>query len=168
MGRPKKIKSIHKEADTFEFNVIKSQLNCINNAVDLPDNQYGVSVVVDVLADVLGQVKQGENIIGDCSMIAKIQELYKKAYFTIQINVSKIDWSDMEERLYFRLSAKKIIQIPSLVEVGDILAAELEFRSEKDDSSLFVHRAGTFAGKDLKNRDELLSKIKMMVYSKFY
>jgi len=150
----------------FEFNIKKKSIKC-TDAIDLPDNQYGVMVYIDIMDDLFGIVRQNE-IIGSCKGTLKMRELYKKAKVAIRLNISKINWVDEEEELYFKVSAKTVSQIPYMQDVGDVIASEFEFRIESTgDKDPYHYKNSSIVGKSLENKDELFSRIKNLIYSKF-
>lgn len=155
----------------FDFSITKSKIDCIHNAIDLPNNQFAVSVQVDLMAGMFGEVKQGIDVIGECTGINAIRNLYRKAVFTIQLNISEIDWSEDIPDLFFRVSARSVFQLPNMREVGTVFAAETALKTAPVDNTTIEemeYRKQILAGKSLENRDELFEKIEMHVYSKFH
>lgn len=166
-----KVKIIKEEFISFGFDIGKNLINCTQNAVDLPNNQFGINVFIDVLKDDNGIVLQRDKEIGACSLISpSIRKLYKTCKFTVQLNISLIDWTDKDESLFFKLGANTVYQLPMEKEVGIIINSDLKLLTELDieeDKRGFTFAKKLVTGKSLSNRDELFSRVKMLVNSKF-
>jgi hypothetical protein len=156
---------------TFDFNVQKSKMNVANYAIDLPDNQYGVNITVSPLQGEHGEVRLGQNIVGDCAKIPyDVLAKYKRANFNILLNVSVIDWSDKEPYLFFTTEIQKVLQMPKRVEVGSIVSADTAFKSGLEmeaQNKGFEYSPTLLAGRTLENKYKLFERIKKLLYSKF-
>lgn len=162
---------LKEEYISFGFDIGKTLINCTNNAIDLPNNQFGINVFIDVLEGDNGIVLQKNKQIGSCSLISpSIRRLYKVCKFTVQLNISLIDWTDIDESLFFKLGAKSVYQLPKENEVGIIINTNLKLLTETDmeeEKRGFSFAQRLLPGKSLSNRDELFSRVKMLVNSKF-
>lgn len=156
---------------SFGFDIDKIKINCTKYAIDLPNNEFGINVFIDVLGGSNGIVTQNDTIIGSCSMVSpNIRKMYSTVKYIVQLNISQIDWTDAESSLFFKLGANSVYQIPTDKNVGEIISADTKILSdvEKDEMDRGFRFAQTIvAGKQLENRAELFGRIKMLVYSKF-
>ncbi len=155
----------HIKFGEIKFWFDRNKLNVVDQAIDLPDNEYAVRLVLDLKQGEMGVVKQGNEVIGECE-IDKPERLesYDTLFYKIALNVSRIDWSDADSKLYFKASVNFIYQIGKSREIGSIDDVSIS-RSSGGGKKKNVEFVG---GGKMLNIDDFSDRIKLLVYSRFY
>ena len=154
---------------SFQFSFIKDQINCVHNAIDLDNNEYGVMIHVDIVKN---QVKQGQNIIGDCIIDDKIVQRYSKLNFDILLNITKINWFDTHtDRIHLKSMVTSVLQIykgETKRGVKEKSVGVIKYNiSELQSGVTQKKRDLLLSGKVLSDRDWVLNVAKMHVLSKW-